>query len=346
VPTATTQSGARAPWALRVAGVVLAIAFAFPGLYVVWRNISTDADPIGLLGSSRTLAPLGRTLQLAVLVSVASAAIGTALAWLTTRTDVPLRRLWRALLPIPLVFPTFVGAAAFICTLNPGGLANDVLNSIGIERTFELRGLFGAWLVLTLFNYPYVYLPVAARLQRLAGSLEESARVLGDTPGQTFRRIVVPQIASAIMAGTLLVFLYTISDFGAVQLMRYDTLTRAINTNYVARPPTAFALSLLLLLLAVVVVVGERAVTKTIPQAGSARATRAVQYRLGARRWPSAALVVLVALLAAGRHWSPCWTGPEMAFCGRRETDVRSLLTLARSSKPPDTHWSRVFWQR
>jgi len=267
---------------------------------VVWRNISTDADPIGLLGSSRTLAPLGRTLQLAVLVSVASAAIGTALAWLTTRTDVPLRRLWRTLLPIPLVFPTFIGAAAFIRTLNPGGLANDVLNSIGIERTFELRGLFGAWLVLTLFTYPYVYLPVAARLQRLAGSLEESARVLGDTPGQTFRRIVLPQVTSAIMAGTLLVFLYTISDFGAVQLMRYDTLTRAINTNYLARPPVAFALSLLLLLLAVAVVVGERAVTRTIPQAGSARATRVVQYRLGAWRWPSAALVVLVALLAVG----------------------------------------------
>ncbi len=300
VPTATTQSGARAPWALRGAGVVLAVAFAFPGLYVVWRNLSTDADPIGLLGSSRTLAPLGRTLQLAVLVSAASAAIGTALAWLTTRTDVPLRRLWRTLLPIPLVFPTFIGAAAFIRTLNPGGLANDLLNSIGIERTFELRGLFGAWLVLTLFTYPYVYLPVAARLQRLAGSLEESARVLGDTPGQTFRRIVLPQITSAILAGTLLVFLYTISDFGAVQLMRYDTLTRAINTNYLARPSVAFALSLLLLLLAVAVVIGERTVTRSSTRAGSARSTRLVQYRLGAWRWPSAALVVLVALLAVG----------------------------------------------
>ena len=182
----------RAPWVLRAVGVVLAAAFAFPGIYVVWRNISTDADPTGLLRSSRTLDPLGRTMQLAVLVSLASAAIGTTLAWLTTRTDVPLRRLWRTVLPIPLVFPTFIGAAAFIRTLNPGGLANDVLNNLGIDRTFELRGLFGAWLVLTLFTYPYVYLPVVARLQRLAGSLEESARVLGDSPGQTFRRIVLP----------------------------------------------------------------------------------------------------------------------------------------------------------
>ena len=69
---------------LRAVGVVLAAAFAFPGIYVVWRNISTDADPIGLLRSSRTLDPLGRTMQLAVLVSLASvsaSASALALGW-------------------------------------------------------------------------------------------------------------------------------------------------------------------------------------------------------------------------------------------------------------------------
>jgi len=203
-------------------------------------------------------------------------------------------------LPIPLVFPTFIGAAAFIRTLNPGGLANDVLANLGIERTLELRGLFGSWLVLTLFTYPYVYLPVAARLRRLPGSLEESARVLGDTASQAFRRIVLPQIYGAVFAGTLLVFLYTISDFGAVQLMRYDTLTRAINTNYLARPDVAFALSLLLLVLAVIVVVGERTVTRNVPTANSPRSTRSVSYALGPWRWPAVALVVAVVALAVG----------------------------------------------
>ena len=168
------------------------------------------------------------------------------------------------------------------------------------RRTLELRGLFGSFLVLTLFTYPYVYLPVAARLRRLPGSLEESARVLGDSPSQAFRRVVVPQISGAVLAGTLLVFLYTISDFGAVQLMRYDTLTRAIETNYLVRPDVAFALSLLLLVLAIMVVVGERTATRSMHSATSARATRVVSYRLGSWRWPSIAFVVLVALLAVG----------------------------------------------
>ena len=92
--------------------------------------------------------------------------VGTALAWLTARTDLPGRRIWRVLLPLPLVFPTFIGAAAFIRTLNPGGLANEVLQAVGLDETPELRGFFGSFLVLTLFTYPYVYLPVTARLRR------------------------------------------------------------------------------------------------------------------------------------------------------------------------------------
>ena len=159
----------RAPAPLTVLCVALAVAFAFPGLYLVWRNFTEDADPAGLLLSNRTMEPLLRTLRLAVATCISAAALGTALAWFSTRTDLPLRRLWRVVLPLPLVFPTFIGAAAFIRSLNPGGLAYDVLDTVGINDPPELRGLFGAWLVLTLFTYPYVYLPVAARLPPDAG---------------------------------------------------------------------------------------------------------------------------------------------------------------------------------
>jgi len=289
----------RAPWGLQLAGLVIAVVFAFPALYLVFRNLTSGAAPLTLLQSSRTLGPLRRTLQLAVLVSVSAAILGVGLAWLTVRTDLPRRRFWRAVLPIPLVFPTFIGAAAFRRTLNPGGLANGVLEAIGL-RGFELRGLFGAWLVLSLFTYPYVFLPVAARLLRLPGSLEESARVLGNTAPQAFRRIVLPQIRGAVGAGTLLVFLYTISDFGAVQLMLYDTLTRAIETNYVARPAVAFALSLLLLALAMVVVAAERRFSVGINVQGQARTLNPVGYKLGRLSLPASAAVVATAFMSVG----------------------------------------------
>ncbi|MEC9113205.1 MAG: hypothetical protein VX650_02400, partial [Actinomycetota bacterium] len=107
----------RTPRGLKFVGLVCSLAFAFPGLYLIWRNFTSGADPLGLLLERQTLEPFWRTVRLAVLVSISTAALGTALAWCTTKTDLPFRRLWRVLLPIPLVFPTFIGAAAFIRTL-------------------------------------------------------------------------------------------------------------------------------------------------------------------------------------------------------------------------------------
>ena len=288
----------RGPLSLRAAVLVLALLFAFPGLYLTYRALGVDADPVNLLLSQRTLAPLWRTLKLAVAVSAGALVLGTGLAWLTSRTDLPLRRIWRVLLPLPLVFPTFLGAAAFIRTMNPGGLANDLLSSFGVGTTPEIRGFFGAWLVLTLLTYPYVYLPVAARLRQLPPSLEESARLLGDTAWAAFWRISLPHASTAIGAGTLLVFLYTLSDFGAVQLMRYDTLTRAIATNHLANPPAALALSLMLLLLAALVVIAERWFSRRLPEGVRSGSNEPPTLRLG--RWrPFAVGAVALAVLAS-----------------------------------------------
>ncbi len=281
----------KAPTLLRSSGLVLAFVFAFPGIYLVYRAFSHGADPANLLFSERTLAPLWRTLKLATSVSAGALVMGTGLAWLTHRTDLPGRRLWRAVLPLPLVYPTFLGAAAFIAALNPGGLANDLLDGIGIGTTPELRGFFGAWLVLVLMCYPYVYLPVAARLTQLPSSLEESARLLGDSALRAFWRVSLPHSATAIGAGTLLVFLYTLSDFGAVQLMRYDTLTRAIATNHLADPAAALALSLMLLALAALVVLAERWFSKRLPEGTQTGGRQPTTLSLG--RWRPLAIVAV-----------------------------------------------------
>ena len=203
--------------------------------------------------------------------------------------------MWRILAPLSLVYPTFVGAAAFIASLNPGGLANDLLANIGVDRTPELRGLFGAWLVLVLFTYPYVYLPVAARFAALPRSLEESARLLGERPLRVFGRVVLPQAASAIMAGTLLVFLYTISDFGAVQLMRYDTLTRAIFTTRLSDQAVSFALSLILVAVAVAVIGLERWAASRQPAAVSSGGAAPLVTPLG--RWKPVAVGFTVVVI-------------------------------------------------
>ena len=192
----------------------------------------------------------------------ASAVLGTVLAWLVARTDLPGRRVARLLLPLPLVMPSFIAAFALLAAFAPGGLLAGLLEPLGVERLPAFEGFWGALYVLTLFTYPYVYLPVVARLGQLPASLEESARLLGRGPAAVFRTVVAPQAASAVWAGTLLVFLYTISDFGAVQLLRYETLTSSIYASRVFDRAGALAQSLLLGLLAVAVVAAERSVTR------------------------------------------------------------------------------------
>jgi iron(III) transport system permease protein len=289
-----------APRSLVAVCAVIGLLFAAPLLYLIWRNITGDEDLVDLYLSEATLVPLRNTLVLAVSTALSTAIVGTGLAWLTTRTDLPLRRLWAALAPLPLVFPSFVGGLALMAAVAPGGLLDAPLAWVGVEAT-RPEGFWGAWLVLTLFTTPYVLLPVAARLVALPPSLEESARLLGRRPGAVFRTVVLPQISGAIGAGALLVFLYTVSDFGVVVLLRYETLTRAIYTNRLLDRDQSAALSLLLAAVALVVVAGERTLARrrhrTTP---GVPATRPLRVPLGRWRLPALAAVLAWVGLALG----------------------------------------------
>ena len=276
---------------------LVACLFATPLAYLTVRGV-TEGGTLAAWASPATLGPLARTLALGVSVAGASAVLGTALAWLVTRTDLPGRRVTRLLLPLPLVMPSFIAAFALLAAFAPGGLLAGLLEPLGVERLPAFEGFWGALYVLTLFTYPYVYLPVVARLGQLPASLEESARLLGRGPAAVFRTVVAPQAASAVWAGTLLVFLYTISDFGAVQLLRYETLTSSIYASRVFDRAGALAQSLLLGLLAVAVVVAERSATRGGRPGRLATGARALRVPLGRWRGPAVGLVAGVVGLA------------------------------------------------
>ena len=282
----------RPPWGLTLGATAIGLVFAGPLGYVVWQNLDLGSDFADVVFSPDTIGPLRRSLVLATSVACSAAVIGTLLAWLIVRSDLPGRGLWRVLAPLPLVFPSFVGATALISGFATGGLLERVVQPLGMDQLPELAGFRAAWFVLTLFTYPYVYLLVGARLRRLPASLEESARLLGHRPMSVFTTIVLPQARTAISAGTLLVFLYTVSDFGAVELLRYDTLTRSIYASRLVDRPTAMALSLLLGAVAVVVVAAERALVRRDPPLSGRTGGSGMRIRLGRWRWPAFAAVV------------------------------------------------------
>ena len=218
-----------APLAVRGPALLVGLAMLLPLVYLAVRSAGATGDAWGLLIDSRTLQTLGRTVLLMVTVTAGSAAIALPLAWLTVRTDLPLRRAWSVVVVLPLVVPSFIGAFLYISAFGPRGMLQQALESLlGIQRIPELYGLVGATLTLSLLSYPYLLLTVRGAWSSLDPSSEESARSLGHGPWSTMLRVTLPQLWPAITAGSLLVSLYTLSDFGAVSLMRYPTFTWVI----------------------------------------------------------------------------------------------------------------------
>ncbi len=262
---------------------VVAVAALLPVVYLVIRAGEGGWAPIAdTLFLNRTARLLVRSLGLAAAVSVASAAIGIGLAWLIVRCDLPGRRIWRVVAALPLAVPSYVAAFAFTSELP------------------DLTGFLPTFVVLTLLSYPYVFLPVAATLERIDPALEEAARSLGDGPVSAFRRVTLRQIRPAAATGSLLVCLYVLSDFGAVSILRFDSFTRAIYQSYQSsfdRRPAAI-LGCLLLVFTLGILVAEARTRGRARYHGASRGAqrRPDLVRLG--RWRSAALALPVAVAA------------------------------------------------
>lgn len=284
--TARPRRQTPTPIGLTVASIVVGLAFAAPIIYLVVQVIG-DGRLGEVLASGRAVRPLVTTLALAACVTVSAAALGTGLAWLIVRCDLPARRLFAALAALPLVLPSFVAAGALVDSLGPAGLITGLIAPLGLEPPKRPEGFGWAWGVLTLFTYPYVYLPVAARLYALPASVEEAGTMLGRSKTQVFVRLVLPQAASAVGAGALLVFLYVVSEFGAVVLLRVNTLTRDIYANRLINQPLSLALAFVLGVVALAIVAAERSVARR-GEVPIRRTGRTALVRLGRWRTPAA----------------------------------------------------------
>ena len=298
------RSRVRAPAVVLVPAVMVALAMALPLVYLLVRSLGAGAEAWDLLFRTRTVEVLARTVGLIAVVTGASVAIAVPLAWLTVRTDLPLRRAWSVATILPLAIPSYVGGLLVVVALGPRGMFQQLLEGLfGVERLPEVYGFPGATLTLTLLSYPFVLLTVRSALLRMDPALEETSRGLGHGAWPTFVRITLPQLRPAIGAGGLLVALYTLSDFGAVSLLRYETLTWAIFLQYEGfNRGMAAVLSLVLVGVAVAILLleaGTRGRSRYYRStAGAVRPVRVTP--LGGWRWPAFGFcggVVLMALV-------------------------------------------------
>jgi iron(III) transport system permease protein len=275
------------PVALLTAAALVAALMAVPLVFLLIEAAGAGAGELkGLIFRSLTWSLLWNTVRLAAVVTVACAAIGTGVAWCVERTDLPGRRAWAVLVVIPLAIPDFVVSFGW--------------NSLWAWA----HGFTGASIVMTLAVYPLVYLPVAASLRGADPGQEEVARSLGVGRVRTFARITLGQARGAILGGCLLVTLVLLAEFGAFEILGYQTFTTEIFTEFHGYSFAAScALSLVLVLLSLLVLAGEGALRGRggrVTRIGPMTQRVTPPQRLGRLRWPVLALFAALILLALG----------------------------------------------
>jgi iron(III) transport system permease protein len=205
------------------AGMVSA-GLLVPLVYLIVRAASGADGLAAVVFRPENAGVLLNSLVLAAGSAICSALIALPLAWLTVRTDLPLRRFWTVVTALPLVIPSYIGAYLMISTIGPRGLLQGWLEPLGVERLPSIYGLPGALAVLTFLSFPYTLLSLRASLLGMDPTLEEASRGLGRSGWTTFWKVTFPQMRPGLAAGSLLVALYGLRDFG--HLVREIALER------------------------------------------------------------------------------------------------------------------------
>jgi sulfate transport system permease protein len=207
----------------------------------------------GSVTSPLALSALRLSLVCALIVVAINVVIGTVIAWVLVRDSFPGKGLLNAVIDLPFALPTVVAGITLLALYGTD-------SPVGIDIAFTRVGITVALLFVTL---PFVVRAVQPVLLELDREMEEAAASLGAGPLTTFRRVILPNLRPALLAGTALAFARAVGEFGSVILISGnlpDTQTAPLfifaqiessNTDGAAAVSVALLLIALVVLLAI-----------------------------------------------------------------------------------------------
>ncbi|MER6527569.1 iron ABC transporter permease [Streptomyces sp. NPDC001508] len=195
-----------------------AVFFAWPVAAIVARGLKPDgAWQLGRIADVVTRPDIRHVLWFTTWQALASTALTLLVAlpgaYVFARLDFPGKRILRAVVTVPFVLPTVVVGTAFLALVGRGGLLDD-LWGVRLDTT--------VWAILlahVFFNYAVVVRTVGGLWSGLDPRQEEAARMLGAGPLTAWRKVTLPALAPAVAAAALMVFLFTFTSFGVVQIL-------------------------------------------------------------------------------------------------------------------------------
>jgi iron(III) transport system permease protein len=252
------------------------------------------------------LDPLITTAIIATSSAVICCVVAAPMGWLVARADMPFGRTVRALVTASFVTPPFLGAIAWEILAAPNsGLLNQIYRALTgqDEPLFDIYSLSGVVFVVSCYTFPYVFVLVANALDRIPAELEEASSILGGKRWYTARRVTIPLVLPALLAGAMVAFLQAITLFGSPAILAlpagFHTMTTKIWSlfQYPPKPELAAAASLPLLVLTIILlraqarILGRRGYSVVGGKFGTPRLIP-----LGRWRWVACALCILVLL--------------------------------------------------
>ncbi|MFH8900262.1 ABC transporter permease [Streptomyces coeruleorubidus] len=201
-----------------------AVFFAYPVAAIVARGLEVDGvwqfGRIGeVLAQSDVRHVLWFTTWQAVVSTVLTLLIALPGAYVFARFDFRGKQVLRAVVTVPFVLPTVVVGTAFLALVGRGGLL-DELWGVRLDTT--------VWAILlahVFFNYAVVVRTVGGLWAQLDPRQEEAARMLGASPLKAWRQVTLPALVPAVAAAALMVFLFTFTSFGVVQILGGPTFS-------------------------------------------------------------------------------------------------------------------------
>lgn len=168
----------------------------------------------------------------ATLSGALAVVVGTALALLLERTDLPGRRALRLLALSPLLMPPFVGAIAWLSLLGPSSPVNTWWSARFGAPLWNLYGGDGVVFLLTVHGCPVAMMIVTAALRRVPADLEQAARIAGSSAGRAMMAVTLPLLRPAMLSSFTLIAVSNLADFGIPSIIglpeRYVTLSTLV----------------------------------------------------------------------------------------------------------------------
>jgi sulfate transport system permease protein len=214
-------AGWRRPSVIPGFGLALGITVAWLSLVVLvpLAALFIRAGGLGPAGlwavatDPRVLAALELSFGAALVASLLNLVMGGVVAWALVRYEFPLKRLLDAVVDLPFALPTAVAGIALASLYAPNGWVGQLLEPLGLKVAFTPAGVVVA---LMFVGLPFVVRTVQPVLQDLEADVEEAAATLGANRRQTFRRVILPAIAPAMLTGFALAFARSVGEYGSV----------------------------------------------------------------------------------------------------------------------------------